>query len=215
MKIHAFVPVRLNSTRLPGKSIKELAGRPLLDYVCRALLDVSQVSKVSIYASRPEIMDFAPEGCEFVQRDSALDADETLGQDIYKSFAEMQEADMYVLAHATSPFISAASVAHAVNQVRSGTFDSAATVERVQTFCWYDSQPINFHSQKRGRTQDLAPIFRETSGCYVFLREHALVGNRLGKRPYFHECLLPESIDIDDHDDWRLAEFFAEHGSLH
>lgn len=179
-------------------------------HASHTLLQVPQISQVSIFASNAEVMEFVPQNCTFVQRDVSLDSDETLGHQIYRAFAEQCPADIYVLAHATSPFLQASTVERMIQEVESGNFDSSATVELLQTYCWFGGRPLNFTSDHRGRTQDLEPIVRETSGCYVFSRGDALQGKRLGIRPYLHQCQLPESIDIDEAREWTLSEMFAD-----
>lgn len=36
MSFHVLIPARLASTRLPGKVLRPIAGRPMIEYVCRA-----------------------------------------------------------------------------------------------------------------------------------------------------------------------------------
>lgn len=65
---------------------------------------------------RRAIREFLPEGVRFLRRSEELDRDTTLGREIYDSFTAEVEADLYVLAHATSPFIRAETVADALGK---------------------------------------------------------------------------------------------------
>ena len=38
MKTVAFVPIRLNSSRVAGKNLRPLGGRPLMTYILQTLL---------------------------------------------------------------------------------------------------------------------------------------------------------------------------------
>ena len=66
------------------------------------------------------------------------------------------------------------------------------------------------------RTQDLAPIYEENSCIYIFnratLEERR---NRIGYHPLLFEIDRIESWDIDDEQDFRIAELlYAEREKL-
>lgn len=62
MNIEIFVQARMQSTRLPGKVMKTVLGKPLLEYLCERLARVSQASTFRILTSNEttdkEIADF-------------------------------------------------------------------------------------------------------------------------------------------------------------
>ena len=105
MKTAAFVPIRLNSQRVSGKNLRPLSGSPLMCHILRTLTEVEGIDEVYVYCSDERIREFLPEGVRFLRRSEELDRDTTLGREIYDSFTAEVEADLYVLAHATSPFI--------------------------------------------------------------------------------------------------------------
>ena len=63
------------------------------------------------------------EKIKFLERDIALDSDKTLGIDIYKSFVNKVEADLYVLLHNLTIF-KIKTLDNAVSKVVSGEYDS-------------------------------------------------------------------------------------------
>lgn len=137
MKTVAFVPIRLNSQRVAGKNLRLLGGEPLMCHILRTLTRTEGIDEVWVYCSDESIRPLLPEGVRFRRRSEELDRDTTLGREIYDSFTSEVDADLYVLAHATSPFIRAETVAAALGKVRSGAYDSAFSAERIQTFAWY------------------------------------------------------------------------------
>lgn len=149
---------------------------------------------------------------KFLERPAILDSPEVSGSEIYQAFASEVQSDLYVLAHATSPFLTPGTVDSCVGTVIGGNFDSALTVSRHQTFV-RDSKgnPINFSPEHMPPTQDLLPIFTDTSGLYLFDAECAASGRRTGSRPFINEVRLPEALDIDDEEDFLLAEILANH----
>ena len=207
MKRVAFVPIRLNSQRVEGKNLRELGGRPLMTYLLETLVQVENIDEVYLYCSNPDIQQYLPEGVKFLQRDERLDSNTTLGEEIYDAFTSEVDADIYILAHATSPFIRTATIADAVARVESGEYDSAFSAERVQTFAWWDGKPLNYSLDRVPRTQDLEPVYVETSAFFVFEREvWRNKRRRIGERPYMAVTDRIESMDIDNPDDFLLAE---------
>jgi len=61
------------------------------------------------------------------------------------------------------------------------------------------------------RTQDLPPVFEENSNFYIFSRDSFTNTNnkRIGLNPLMFEVNKLEAIDIDDPDDFILAENIA------
>lgn len=213
MKKVAFVPIRLNSQRVEGKNLRLLGGRPLMAYLLQTLTQVENIDEVYLYCSNPDVQQYLPEGVKFLQRDQSLDSNTTLGEEIYDAFTSAVDADIYILAHATSPFIRSATIADAVARVESGEYDSAFSAERVQTFAWWDGKPLNYSLDRVPRTQDLEPVYVETSAFFVFEREvwrgkH----RRIGERPYMAVTDRIESMDIDNPDDFLLAEAIVAAG---
>jgi len=213
MKRVAFVPVRLNSQRVEGKNLRELGGRPLMTYLLETLTRVDNIDEVYVYCSNPAVKPYLPEGVKFLQRDERLDQNTTLGAEIYDAFTREVEADIYILAHATSPFIRTATIANAVAQVESGEYDSAFSAERVQTFVWWQGKPLNYSLERVPRTQDLEPVYVETSAFFVF-REDVWreKHRRIGERAYMAVTDRIESMDIDNPDDFLLAEAIVAAG---
>lgn len=206
MKVAAFVPIKLNSQRLPHKNILPIAGHPLCWHLCNTLLKVNNIDEVYVYCSDERVSDYIPEGVILKKRDKKLDGDLVKGFDIYRSFISEVDADVYVLAHTTSPFIKQESIDNALKHIVSGSNDSAFSAEKIQTFAWYKDKPINYDLNDVPRTQDLEPIWVETSAFFMFKKEIFIDYNRrIGFNPYIQEVSGIEAIDIDEKKDYDLA----------
>ena len=211
MKTIAFVPIKLNSQRLPHKNILPIAGHPLCWHLCRSLLQAKGIDEVYVYCSDEVVMQHLPEGMIFKQRNKWLDGDFVKGLEIYKSFIEEVDADVYVLAHATSPFIKVSSIENALSHILSGENDSAFSAERIQTFAWYQGKPINYDLKDIPRTQDIEAIWVETSAFFMFKKEiFTFYNRRIGFNPFIQEVSGIEAIDIDEPKDFELACKLAE-----
>ncbi|MCI9098926.1 MAG: acylneuraminate cytidylyltransferase family protein [Lachnospiraceae bacterium] len=211
MKVAAFVPVKLNSQRLPRKNLLPLAGRPLCWHVCNALLGVKGLDEVYVYCSDEKVTEAIPEEAVFLKRDSRLDGDLVKGFEIYESFINQVDADVYVLAHTTSPFIRTETIQHALDKVLSGEHDSAFSAQRIQTFAWYQGKPVNYDINDVPRTQDMEPIYVETSAFFIFEKEiFTKHRRRIGFRPYIQEVSDLEAVDIDEPKDYEMAVKLAD-----
>ena len=207
MKTVAFVPIRLNSKRVAGKNLKLLGDKPLLCYILNTLLQVKSIDEVYVYCSNPEIKQYLPQGVQFLQRPEVLDRDETLGQEIYDAFTKTIDADVYVLAHTTSPFIKTATISNALEKVIDGEYDSAFSAEKIQTFAWYQQKPLNYDLKAIPRTQTIEPVYVETSAFFIFKREvWTMHHQRIGFRPYMAIVDKIEGVDIDWPEDFKFAE---------
>ena len=213
MKRVAFVPIRLNSQRVVGKNLRDLGGRPMMTYLLQSLAAAKNIDQVYVYCSSPEIEQYLPEGVKLLLRDKRLDSSLTLGAEIYDAFISEVDADIYILAHATSPFIRTSTIEQAITAVESGEHDSAFSAERIQTFTWWQGKPLNYSLENIPRTQDLVPIYVETSAFFVFQREvWTNQHRRIGDKPYIAVTDRIESIDIDNPDDFTLAEAIVAAG---
>lgn len=206
MKIVALVPIKLNSQRLPFKNILPIAGHPLCWHICNTLAQVKFIDKVYVYCSDESVKNYLPKDVILKKREKWLDGDLVKGFDIYKSFINQVDADVYVLAHTTSPFIKRSSIENALSHILEGENDSAFSAQRFQTFAWYKEKPINYDLKNVPRTQELEPIWIETSAFFMFKKEIFVEHNRrIGFNPYIQEVSGIEAIDIDEQKDYDWA----------
>jgi len=215
-RVVAFVPLKLKSQRAPGKNIRLLGDKPLFHWILGSLLGSKSLDEIYVFASADWSADsrgrFDDSRVKFLERPKALDSPHVSGSDIYQAFASQVHSDLYLLAHATSPFLTSGTVDACISAVVGGGFDSALTVSRHQTFARNSKgEPINFSAEQMPPTQNLDPIFSDTSGLYLFDAECAASGRRTGKRPFMNEVRFPEALDIDDEEDFLLAEMVAKH----
>jgi CMP-N-acetylneuraminic acid synthetase len=209
MKIVCFVPIKLKSKRLPDKMLLPLGNKLLCQHIFNTLIEVKKNIHLDIYCycSDESIKDLLPNNIIFLKRDSKLDRDETKGIEIYKSFCDQIEADIYILCHATSPFIKSSSIADGLNKVLNEGYDSSMSVSKIQTFCWYNDKPLNYELTNVVRTQDIKSVYWETSAFYIFKSDILKIyDRRIGFNPYLVITNRIESIDIDDIDDYELSK---------
>lgn len=207
MKVVAYVPIKLNNERIPGKNIKRFDdGTPLCTFMFNTISNVKGIDEVYCFCSNEEIKNYLPEKMNFLKRSAELDTSSTQCHDIIRAFLELVEADVVVLAHVTCPFVKKESIEKCIEMVVSGDYDSAFTVASVREFLWENNKPLNFNPEFAVRTQELPQIYKESIGCYVFTKEVFMNGNRkVGYKPYLCEVDAYEAIDIDYPEDFQIA----------
>ena len=211
MKTVAFVPIRLNSKRVVGKNLKMLGGKPLMCYILDTLANIKKIDEVYVYCSQESIKEYLPEGVKFLKRPEYLDRDETLGKEIYEEFTKTIDADIYILAHTTSPFMKQETVENALDKIVNDGYDSAFSCEKIQTFTWYDGKPLNYYLKEIPRTQTIEPVYVETSAFFMFKRDIWKVHKqRIGFKPYMAQVDKIEGVDIDWPEDFDFAEKIIE-----
>lgn len=208
MKIVAVVPMKLNNSRLPNKNTKSFTnGKPLCYYVLNTLLQIKEIEAVYVYCSNPEIINYIPDGVNYLKRSELLDQDSTKMNEVLLNFAHDIDADVYLMTHTTAPFISAASIKKGLEAVKSGEYDSAFAAKRLQDFLWRDGKPFNYELDNIPRTQDLPVLYEETSGFYIYKKE-TIINNRrrIGDKPFIVEIGEIEAVDIDEAEDFWIAD---------
>lgn len=207
MKIIGIMPIKMNNQRLPGKNTMLLGDKPLLQYQLEAGKKSGLLDSFYVFCSDERIKDFILPGISFLKRSSDLDLPTANFTQIFNSFMKKIDADIYVYIHATAPFIKPETISECIEAVKSGTYDSAFCATKIQDFLWQEGKPLNFNASNIPQSQDLVPIYRETSGCYVFTKEVFInIRRRIGINPFIHEVTFKESVDINNPEDFELAK---------
>lgn len=207
MKVSAFVPVKLNNERAPGKNTKQFDdGMPLITHFLKTLVQVPEIDELYVFCSKEEIKDYMVPGVRFLKRPESLDTKEATPQDIISTFMSMVDADVYMVCHCTSPFVKAERFSECIHKVCEEGYDSSFTGEKIQRLMWHDGQPLNFDAANVPRTQDLPVYYNEVSAAYVFKKEtFETLHRRIGLNPYICEVSGVECVDIDYPEDFEIA----------
>lgn len=203
----AFVPIRLNSQRIKNKSIIDIYGRPMFCW-CLETLDSLNIP-VYVYSNNIDALekkiDFEYKNVYFLNRPEYLDNHDTKGIDIYKEFSKQIDANSYLLAHCTSPFVKSSSYKKCIDKVLNEGYNSSCTVEKKQTFCWHKDSPLNF-SIPRQKTQDIVPVYVETSAAYCYNKDVLNSGSRTSHKNAFIVTSGFENLDIDEPEDMDILD---------
>ena len=125
------------------------------------------------------------------------------------------DGEYFIQTHSTNPLLKSVTIDKAIEQFFNNIqkHDSLFSVTRVQTrFYDKDINPINHNPKELKRTQDLDPYYEENSNFYIFSKSSFKSSNneRIGNKPNFYVMNKIESIDIDDENDFLIAESLKE-----
>ena len=208
--VTVFMPIKLNNERTPGKNTKQFDdGTALLQVPLMTALKVKEkgyIDRIVVFCSQDAINDYVPEGVEVIKRPEYLDTQAVRCGDIIEAFVNTVESDLYVMYHATSPFITEDTLIKCIEAVKTGEYDSAFAAKKLQNFMWFEGKPLNFALDCAPRTQDMKPYYCELSSPYVFTKAiFDKYHGRTGENPFICECSEIEAIDIDYPEDFVLA----------
>jgi CMP-N-acetylneuraminic acid synthetase len=223
LRILALLPMRHASERVPGKNHRPLNGRPLFHHILMTLLDVSLIDEIVIDTDSELIVrsvgEQFPERVRVVPRPEHLRDGDVAMNDVLLNTVAGNPADWYVQTHSTNPLLRADTISRAIEDLlaHAPENDSLFSVSRLQTRLWWSpSRAVNHDPEVLLRTQDLPPIYEENSNLYMFsgssLRQ---ARNRIGRAPIMFEIDRVEAWDIDDEQDFVIAEFLqARQGAM-
>lgn len=211
----AYIPARLGSERVARKNLRSLGGAPLVTYVAKSALRSSSLDRVYVNTESPEIAEAAAStGVATYMRSPSLAASPVTTDEILYDFAKHVECGTIVVINPTAPFLRPETIDRALTVFSDGPPDATLfTTTRLRRHLIFDGQPKNFDAAGRSpRTQDLNPF--DYINFIIFVISRSKVLTEYQKKGY---CLyvpplafVPmqglECHDIDDEDDFRVAE---------
>lgn len=211
----ALLPMKANSERVPNKNMKAFDGKPLYHAIVSSLLRSEYIDKVVIDTDSQHISNDAIENF----RDKVIIIDRPLEiQGDYVSMNNIIEYDLsklqgehFLQTHSTNPLLKTETINCAIEKYLGSLseFDSLFGVTKIQTrFYDKNAKPINHNPEELLRTQDLEPMYEENSNFYLFSKDAFLKANqkRIGVNPQIFEVNKLEAIDIDEPEDFTIAE---------
>jgi CMP-N,N'-diacetyllegionaminic acid synthase len=224
MRILGLIPARGGSKGIPGKNVKLLSNKPLIQYTTEVALKSKFLEKVIVSSDDDEIIFLSKElGVEVpFKRPSNLanDSSPTLPVilDALKYFESKGEFfDAVCLLQVTSPFRTIAFLDNALKKFISSNSDSLISVQEVPheynphwTFELNESNYLNISTGEEKiipRRQELPKAFHRDGSIYitkvsVLKEKNSLFGSKIS------HIVSPKElyVNIDTIEDWNKAE---------
>lgn len=224
MSVLTVVPCRAGSKRLPGKNLRKLAGRPLLDHTVVPALSDGAFGTVLVSTDDPVLADRAKGLGAMVPflRPAALASDEARSADVCLHAADWFHAefgtdpDLLVLLQVTSPFRPWARCRSAVAELDTGEAgDAVVGMTEIGVGAGYlfgvleggKAVPcVTDRTDESGRSRVMVPC-----GALYAIRTECLrrTGIFFPTELYAFAVDKLSAIDIDTADDFAFAEAVA------
>ncbi|MDQ3666018.1 MAG: 3-deoxy-manno-octulosonate cytidylyltransferase [Acidobacteriota bacterium] len=130
-KAVVIIPARFASSRLPGKALLEIGGKPMISWVTERAREARNVTRVIVATDDERIVDVVrSSGCEAVMTRS----DHASGTDRLGEVAEMLEgADIVVNLQGDEPLISAQTIERSIEASSDTSVGIVTTWEAIET----------------------------------------------------------------------------------
>jgi CMP-N-acetylneuraminic acid synthetase len=202
---------------VPNKNLKDFAGKPLYHRTMEVLLDSKYIDKVIVNTDsetiKEDLLTYFPNNVIIIDRPKEIIGDLVSMNKIIDYDIHQVTADFYIQTHSTNPLLKTSSVDDAIEKMillgKEGVYDSIFSVTRLQTRLYKaNGAPFNHNPEVLLRTQDLEPLYEENSNFYMFTKEsfQKSGGKRIGNHPFMFEIDKIEAVDIDEPQDFVIAE---------
>jgi len=215
----AFVPARCGSKSIKFKNIRFFCGKPLIFWTLKSVQESKVIDQVVVATDCNKIKNVV-EGFGFskvtiFERGKINASDQASTESVMLEFIEnlsYSEHDYLFLVQATNPFTKSEDFDNAFSQLKKQNKDSLLTCAIDKRFFWDSSgKTINYNYQKRPRRQDFSGQLVENGAFYINKIKNIFTNrNRLSGDISLYEMPSYTSIEIDEEDDWIIAELLMK-----
>ena len=215
MKLYALLPMKGTSERVPNKNMRNFNGKPLYHAIMNTLLKSKYIDKIVINTDSEIIAEDAKknfgDSVIIIDRPKEIRGGDVSMNVIINYDLSQLDGEHFLQTHSTNPMLRVETLDKAIETYFENLdkYDSLFAVTKVQTrFYDKNANPINHNPEELLRTQDLEPLYEENSNFYIFSKESFKnAGNkRIGLKPQIFEVNKLEAVDIDEPEDFILAE---------
>ncbi len=211
--ISAFIHAKSNSKRIFNKNLRELNGKPLFTYALINALKSKLISEVFIDSDSDQILQIGESyGAKALKRPTYLANNSVSGDDlICWQASNLKNSSIILQVVPTSPFIKSESIDNAIKLLIDSDVNSVVGVASEVFYQWKNGKPTYYKNGRIPNSFEMEPTVYETTGLYInkldfVLKEKKRIDKNACK-PYFLSKV--ESIDINNEEDFELAEIIA------
>lgn len=214
MRILSVIPARGGSKGIPRKNIKLMCGKPLIAYVIEALKKSDYDMDIVVSSDDSEILIVSSNyGAIPIMRPKELALDVvTVDPVVYHAVSSMEKQrgyryDYVITIQPTSPLLKTATLDSAIDFTMKYEYETVISAINEPKLSWRieeDHYMPNY--EERVNRQYMDKHLVETGAFVISKRCVVTETSRFGERLSIYEVPENESIDIDNIEDWWLAE---------
>ena len=222
MKKLAIITARGGSKRIPNKNIKSFLGKPIISYSIKAAIASNLFDEIMVSTDNLEIARISEElgaSIPFIRSKNNSNDFATIVDVIVEVIDKYRKLGMefeYTCCiFPCAPFLTGELLCRSFNKLKSSKLDCVFPVTKYghpiqRALRLNDSDKIEMINPENlvVRTQDLYSTFHDLGQFYFFETKKIITNNKLcTDNTGYIEFKKMESHDIDDIDDWEIAEF--------
>ncbi|MDE2404720.1 MAG: hypothetical protein KGM17_08630 [Sphingomonadales bacterium] len=209
-RVAAFVPAKGTSERIANKNLQVLDGDHMFRRKLRQLLACPLIDTVHLDTESDMIAALAADlPVTRLHRPAELASNACDGHALFAwECAAAAPADLYVQVLCTAPFVTADTVARAIQaMIDNPEADSLVGVASTRQYCWQDGAPAYGHGRIPNSVELPATVV-EAMSLYIVRRRdgEAPPTRRFGTSPILFELDPTEQVDINNPADLAMAE---------
>lgn len=220
--ILVVIPARSGSKGIPGKNIKKLHGKPLINYTIEAAKEIFENSQVIVSTDDKEIAEIAASHGANIPflRPKELAQDDSSTRDVILHLVDYFELkksmpSVIVLLQVTSPLRNSKHLNEALDLFFHKDCDMVVSVTESKTSPYFNLYEENkegyLQKSKDGaftRRQDVPPVYEYNGAIYIF-KTKSIVESEMKDFEKITKYVMSknDSVDIDDEVDWKIAEY--------
>lgn len=216
----AIIPARAGSKRIPNKNIKEFFGKPIIYYPLYEALSSKIFSEVMVSTDSLKIAKLSEKyGAKIPFMRSQKNSDDhailpDVIEEVLSEYKKLgKDFDNICCIMPTNPFLTSNILTDSFKKFKEGNGESMIAVKKINTPIEKTYELKNnmlyplFKDHFKTRTQDLQPKYSD-AGSFFWVTTAAFNEHKKGITNKTIPYILDESQvqDIDNLDDWKLAE---------
>ncbi|MBT3405568.1 acylneuraminate cytidylyltransferase family protein [Candidatus Woesearchaeota archaeon] len=221
-KIIAIIPARGGSKRIPKKNVKLLCGEPLISYTIKCALCSKYIDKTYVSSDSEDVLNISKHfEVGIIKRPPEYATDKAKSIDVMKhvlSYIQTEEnnnPDIVILLQPTSPLRTSEKVDDAIKIFVDNGADRVLSVTKrhigTEWILKKDQNQLKFKFENnfdKIRSQDQDETYEINGSIHLFSRDVILNSKNYGwGDKVFPICIGKlEAVDIDDMDDFLIAE---------
>jgi CMP-N,N'-diacetyllegionaminic acid synthase len=225
MKILALITARGGSKRIPGKNIRKLCGKPLIEWSIDSAKNIGDICDVLVSTDDQLIADISRKAgamvpwlrpSEMAQDDSSSVPTSLHALDWYQS--NYGQVDGLLLLQPTSPFRTRKTIIKGIKLFEKNSMQSVISFSPVEEHPFWCFKLENgvmkkfiSNQEQHFQSQDLPPVYIANGAFYLISPD-----NLKNNQSFYEGSIVPliidnykESVDIDNEQDWEFAEMMC------
>jgi len=227
-KVVAIIPARQNSLRIKNKNLKNLDGKPLIWWTFNEAKKSKYIDEIYVTSDSKKILNLSKKNkVQTIKRPKNISDNHSTKKDvIFHAIDFLKKKGKYfnylIYLQPTSPLRGYKQIDMSLKQVFARKAAGLVSVNKIDGYYWkldVINKKISNDIKKdiffTKRSQDLKPAYKPNGAIYIFNLDKLKYKNEFDISKGFEIFIMDRisSIDIDNIDDFKLAELIKKNNN--